>query len=268
MKLRLRRFIIRVGRILNLLGFNPLRMASLVHFPLYWRQKKEWLKQGGTIDTNYPILIDYSDSAGNAKGHYFNQDLLVANLIFKSNPVRHVDVGSRVDGFVANVASFREIEVADIRPLDESVHANIKFFQLDLMDSNNLEKTDSLSCLHAIEHFGLGRYTDPVDVNGHIKGINNLVALVEDDGHLYLSVPIGQRDEVHFNAHRVFHPQSVLAIPSIKENMELIRYDFVDDGGTLHLDRAVQDSVGSFQYGCGIYTFKKVNTSSIDSGSS
>jgi hypothetical protein len=27
---------------------------------------------------------------------------------------------------------------------------------------------DSISSLHAIEHFGLGRYGDTIDVNGHL----------------------------------------------------------------------------------------------------
>lgn len=63
------------------------------------------------------ILWDYSDNAGTSKGHYFHQDLLVAKLINEHNPKRHVDIASRVDGFVAHVASYREIEVVDVRPL-------------------------------------------------------------------------------------------------------------------------------------------------------
>ena len=34
--------------------------------------------------------------------------------------------------------------------------------------------SDSISCLHAIEHFGLGRYGDPVDVLGHVKALDNI----------------------------------------------------------------------------------------------
>ena len=41
------------------------------------------------------------------------------------NLKRHVDIGSRLDGFVAHVASFREIEVLDIRPLKVNKHKNI-----------------------------------------------------------------------------------------------------------------------------------------------
>jgi len=35
-----------------------------------------------------------------------------------------VDIGSRVDGFVAHVASFREIEVFDVRPISAQIPAS------------------------------------------------------------------------------------------------------------------------------------------------
>ena len=86
------------------------------------------------------ILFDYSGNAGDQTGHYFHQDLLVAKFINDNKPKRHVDVASRIDGFVAHVASFREIEVLDIRPLPKSQHKNIKFKQTDLMNPQNLVK--------------------------------------------------------------------------------------------------------------------------------
>ena len=144
------------------LGFDSRVLLSYRYYPIYKKQRKEWISKGGKITRNFMILRDYADNAGIAKGHYFHQDLLVANLISKNNPRRHLDVGSRVDGFVAHVATYREIEVVDIRPLPKSEHTNIKFVQADLINPINLGKTDSLSCLHAIEHFGLGRYTERV----------------------------------------------------------------------------------------------------------
>ena len=60
------------------------------------------------INFLYPIINEFNDNSGTAKGHYFHQDLLVAQYIFKNKPKKHVDVGSRVDGFVAHVASFLE----------------------------------------------------------------------------------------------------------------------------------------------------------------
>ena len=75
---------------------------------------------------------------------------------------------------------------------------------------------------------------------------------------MYISFPIGKKDEVHFNAHRVFHPTTILKHPSIEKSMRLIRFDFVDDNGDLHLSKSVADIDTDTQFGCGIYTFEKV----------
>src|SRR5258708_3506518 len=47
----------------------------------------------------YPIVDDYNSGAGTASGHYFHQDLWAARRIYARRPARHVDVGSRIDGF-------------------------------------------------------------------------------------------------------------------------------------------------------------------------
>ncbi|EUB98704.1 protein of unknown function DUF268 [Rhizobium sp. CF080] len=247
-----------VKKIARKLGFDPGVLRSYRHLPLYWKQRKEWLRQGGVITRKFTILHDYDDSAGTAKGHYFHQDLLVASYINAIQPKRHVDVGSRIDGFVAHVASFREIEVFDVRPLPPTAHKNIVFKKADLMDETGFEITDSLSCLHTIEHFGLGRYRDPIDVNGHLKGIANLVNMLTKGGRLYISFPIGRGDEVHFNAHRVFHPTSILNYDAIKSSMVLEKFDFVDDAGDLHIGADVASAAANVRYGCGIYTFRKL----------
>ena len=231
----------------------------LKYYPKYLSQKFEFKKLGGDITHDYMILDDYVASAGVASGHYFHQDLLVAKLINEDQPKRHIDIASRVDGFVAHVASYREIEVVDVRPLAKSDHKNIKFVQADFMNPQDLGETDSLSCLHAIEHFGLGRYSDPIDIDGHNKGIANLVNLVSKGGRLYISFPIGKNDEIHFNAHRVFRVDTIFKHPSIKENMELVRFDYVDQSGNLHTGAKVKDFNTNTKDGCGIYTFKKIN---------
>lgn len=239
------------------LGFKPKKIKSLKNYNRFRKEKNLWLKKGGRITQENMVLFDYESVAGNNKGHYFHQDLIVAKLIRENQPKRHLDIGSRIDGFVAHVASFREIEVGDIRKLEKSEHENIKFIQLDLMKPQDLKKTDSLSCLHTIEHLGLGRFGDPICVEGHLKGIENLVNLLKKDGRLYISFPIGQNDEVHFNAHRVFNPRSIFSYSSIKENMELERFDYVDDLGNLHQNIDVSEIKRDTKYGCGIYTFLK-----------
>ena len=74
----------------------------------------------------YPILSERHLESGTLSGHYFHQDLLVAQKIYKNNPTKHVDIASRTDGFVAHIAVFREIEVLDIRKLNSSFNNIVK----------------------------------------------------------------------------------------------------------------------------------------------
>jgi hypothetical protein len=153
------------------------------------------------------------------------------------------------------VAAFREIEVIDIRPLVLAGHPNIRFVQGNLMalDPSLHESCDSLSCLHAIEHFGLGRYGDPIDPQGHLTGFRNLVRMLKPGGTLYIGFPIGE-SAVHFNAHRVFAPTEVLGWAA--DQLTLQRFDYVDDAGDLHVQQSPQQAP-KLDYGCGIYTFRK-----------
>lgn len=249
----------RYGQALVGLGIDPRKLIALRGYPKYRRNLRAFRKAGGAVTHKYVILSNFTDQAGTAKGHYFHQDLLVASLIFENKPKKHIDVGSRIDGFVAHVASFRPIEVYDVRPLKDTGHPNIMFTEADLMreSNNNSGVTDSLSCLHAIEHFGLGRYGDDVDPAGHLKGFRNLLDMLKVSGRLYISFPIGRQDEVHFNAHRVFHPRSILSWPTGGASLTLERFDYVDDQGFLHKQADIDECAIGIRYGCGIYTFKK-----------
>jgi hypothetical protein len=207
------------------------------------------------------MFADYDEQAGSVSGHYFHQDLLVASFIYDNNPKRHVDIGSRIDGFVAHVATYRKIEVMDVRSLSGTGHQNISFIKADLMDRDDGREgiTDSISCLHAIEHFGLGRYGDPLDPQGHIKGFNNILRMLKVGGRLYISFPIGKANEVHFNAHRVFHPHDIFGWADDARSIDLKRFDYVDDAGTLHQNVDVRKDHLSVSFGCGIYTFTRAH---------
>ena len=83
-----------------------------------------------SITKLYPVLEDKKKDSGLIQGHYFYQDLHIAQRIFTNHPQKHIDIGSRIDGIVAHVASFRNIEVFDIRPLTYPIE-NIVFKQVD-----------------------------------------------------------------------------------------------------------------------------------------
>jgi SAM-dependent methyltransferase len=208
----------------------------------------------------YPCLEDRYRESGVVKGHYFHQDFMIARRIHDENPNSHLDIGSRLDGFVAHVAVFRQIDVMDIRPLSSNL-PNIRFIQADLMKDLPeflVESYDSMSSLHAIEHFGLGRYGDTVNPKGHLIGLSNIHRILKKGGKLYFSVPIGPQ-RMEFNAHRVFAIEYLLHVFSGKFNME--RFSYVDDAGDLHENVELQGGLTSnfgCRFGCGIFELYKM----------
>jgi SAM-dependent methyltransferase len=200
----------------------------------------------------YPQLTDRFAPAGQASGHYFHQDLWAARHIWRQDPRHHVDVGSRLDGFVAHLLVFREVWEVDIRPLP-SPPAGLRFVGGDMrrmpFRSGSLV---SLSSLHAMEHVGLGRYGDPIDPDGWSVSLLEMVRCLAPDGRLYLSVPIG-RERLEFDAHRVFDP---LRIIEAARPLVLHEFSAVNDAGDL--ERNVDPAAfRAADYSCGLFLFRK-----------
>lgn len=206
-----------------------------------------------------PCLHDWYEEGGSTKDEYFWQDLHVARKIHLANPVRHVDIGSRIDGFVAHVASFREIEVFDIRPVTAMI-PGVLFRQADLMNPSEplAEYCDSLSCLHALEHFGLGRYGDPVDPQGYQVGLANMAKMLGPGGRFYLSVPVGI-ERVEFNAHRIFDPRSLVRLAETN-GLALMELAWIGPSRALMQSANLEqdmDEMAKLPYALGIFTFAK-----------
>ncbi|HWF86112.1 MAG TPA: DUF268 domain-containing protein [Vicinamibacterales bacterium] len=132
--------------------------------------------------------------------------------------------------------------------------AGLTFARGDLTNLAGLPTASvaSLSCLHTIEHVGLGRYGDAIDPDGWSKALRELVRVLQAGGRLYLSVPIGA-ERLVFNAHRYFSPRTILdALPELR----LQRFDAVDDAGDLRVD-APLDGFDAARDSCGIFELTK-----------
>lgn len=252
--------------VLYLFGFDIHKFTSSISglflFIKDYRKIKRLLKNDNDFSFGkfYPVLNEFNIESGHIDGSYFHQDLLVAKKIYKNNPTKHVDIGSRVDGFISHCAVFREIEVFDIRPQSTTVE-NIVFKQADLMklSPDYINYCDSISSLHAIEHFGLGRYGDPINIDGHLKAIHNVWNMLQPSGKFYFSVPIGIQ-RIEFNAHRIFSVRYLLRI--LEDKFSIDNFSYIDDSGKLFLDVPLNDDTLideklNFNFGTGIFELTK-----------
>lgn len=215
---------------------------SLVHsgFPLRLRN-------------TFPCLLDRYENAGSLPKHYFWQDLWGARKVFKLGLKHHYDIGSRLDGFIAHCLPFCEIVMLDIRPLQTQIQ-NLQFQQTNCMDMHQIPdgSIPSLSSFHAIEHFGLGRYGDPIDPLGHQKAIAEMKRIVCEGGVLLFSVPIGVQ-RIEFNGHRIFDPLEVIRLFN---GFELVEFSAIDDNDAFH-ENVAAENYRTLRYGCGLFHFKK-----------
>lgn len=241
-------------------GFYPRTLAkSLKNLPAYLKDLRRYQKMNDLpsfrfgVSDAFPILTDMDAGAGIAGGHYFHQDLWAARKIFERHPEQHFDIGSRVDGFVAHLLVFMPVTAIDIRPMKSDIRG-LTFLRDNASELANLpnDSVHSLSTLHVAEHFGLGRYTDPVDPNACFQFMASLQRVLAPEGRLYFSVPVG-RERVEFNAHRVFAPQTILDRFS---KLQLVSFSFVGDDGNLYEDTDPRNLPQS-ELACGLFEFTK-----------
>jgi hypothetical protein len=247
--------------LLHLLGIEPQRLRrTLTDLPKYVTDARSYVAQTSSRDpfpirtrNLFPVLGESGDQAGSIDGHYFYQDLWAARKIFARSPAEHFDIGSRIDGFVAHVLTFMTVTVIDVRPLRAPVDG-LRLIEgdatyLPMIPDGSLV---SVSSLHALEHFGLGRYGDPVDPRAPEKAMVTLRRVLAPGGRLYLSVPIGQQ-RLMFNAHRIFSPDTIIEALS---PLPLISFAAVDDEGQFHPEADPED-YRQTNYSCGLFEFGK-----------
>jgi len=208
--------------------------------PMLWGQRRVF-------------LYDDTESTGFDR-HYVYHTAWAARIIADTKPACHIDISSTLY-FCTTVSAFVPVHYYDYRP------ACLKLENLssEYADLNALPFADnsvySLSCMHVVEHVGLGRYGDPLNPVGDLKAIAELVRVLAPGGHLLFVVPVGQ-PRILFNAHRIYAYSDII---KSFEKLELVQFALVPDdqkaGGLIM--NATADVVDSQLYGCGCFWFKK-----------
>ena len=230
--------------------------ASLIRYPRFLRDLNAFRAGGGearVVDL-YPCLRDRTATTA-VDPQYFHQAVWAMRHIHAAAPAQHVDVGSQVL-FVGMLAAVVPVIFVDIRPLEIEVEG------LTMREGSIVAlpfesgTVHSLSCLHVIEHIGLGRYGDPIDPAGDAAAATELARVLAPGGRLYLSTPIGRR-RVQFNSQRVFDPADILALFN---ECTLVEFSMLDSAGRLWRDvppsYPIETESGN-DFGLGMFVFEK-----------
>ncbi len=220
--------------------FNELSRGSDARFDVQWNDR-------------FPILNEKTVTTGFDR-HYVYHTAWAARVVAGLRPVEHTDISSSLY-FSAIVSAFTPVKFYDYRPADLHLN-NLHAAAGDLL---NLPFPDrsirSLSCMHVVEHVGLGRYGDPLDPIGDLKAMRELLRVLAPGGSLIFVVPVG-KPRLCFNAHRVY------SLQQIRESfacLDLKEFSLVPDdpsAGGLLLNPSAH-LVNSQNYGCGCFWFTR-----------
>lgn len=200
----------------------------------------------------YPCLCDNTPTTG-FDPHYLYHISWATRCVKKINPAKHIDFSSHVY-FSSLLSAFIPVDFYDYRP------ANIILSGLETKGANliNLPFSDnslsSISCMHVVEHIGLGRYGDPINPEADLKAIQELIRVLAYEGNLLFVVPIG-KPRLMFNGHRIYSYNQILEYFS---ELLLREFAIIPDNWQNGIEyKPSKEFVDSQSYACGLFWWTK-----------
>jgi len=220
--------------------------AGHARFDLRWRDRRPQLKE----DTR----------ATGFDRHYVYHTAWAARVLACTRPQRHIDIGSSLY-FASLVSAFVPVSFYDYRPADLSLDG-LECGQADLSALPFATATvSSLSCMHVVEHIGLGRYGDPVDPDADLRAAAELTRVLAPGGSLLFVVPVGSPRLV-FNRHRIYsYTQVVDMFPGLALRQRALIPE-AQSAGPIRIDPPVE-RFGAETYGCGCFWFERASPAGI-----
>lgn len=184
--------------------------------------------------------------------HYIYHPAWAARILAKTKPEYHVDISS-ILSFSTIISAFVHVKFYDYRP----AQMNLSGLESSFADLNKLPFEDhsqpSISCMHTIEHIGLGRYGDALDPQGDLKAIEELKRVVKQGGDILFVTPVG-KPRIEFNGQRIYSFEQIV---SYFQPFQLIEFSLIPDVGPM-IENADRELIKNEKYGCGCFWFKNI----------
>lgn len=221
--------------------FRRMNAAGTPRFPLPWGDRQP--------------CVDDRTAVTSFDRHYVFHTAWAARVVAEIMPSVHVDVSSSLH-FCTIISAFVPVRFYDYRPADLRLD-NLVSEAGDLLALPFADRSvESLSCMHVVEHVGLGRYGDPLDPNGDLKAIDELKRVLAPGGTLLFVVPVG-RPRIMFNAHRIY---SFDQIAGYFAGLALEEFALIPDDPALGglMRNATREMANAQSYGCGCFRFRRM----------
>jgi Caenorhabditis protein of unknown function, DUF268 len=229
------------GFIKEYIKFKIKASSSDRRFAIRWRDR-------------YPCLNDRTGTTGFDR-HYVYHSAWAARILSQTKPNLHVDISSTLH-FCSIVSAFIPVKFYDYRPADLQL-SSLTSEAVDLLALPFADMSiQSLSCMHVVEHIGMGRYGDLLDPEGDLRAIAELKRVLAVGGSLLFVVPIG-KPKIMFNAHRIYsYDQIISSFSELKlQEFALIPEDPKNGGLIRNASKTMADAE---TYGCGCLWFRRI----------
>lgn len=221
----------------------------------FYQLKKQSTNNGEILNlSDIRIINNEASSETYFDTHYVYHPAWALRVIKSYNPMLHVDISSTLH-FCTALSAFIPTAFYDFRPAFLNL-SNLKSASADLcnlhFESNSIH---SLSCMHTVEHIGLGRYGDPIDLNGDSKAINELQRVLSEGGNLLFVTPLG-KPKIQYNTHRIYSYEKII---SMFHQLELIEFSLIPDNALKEgiIINAPVEMVKEQNFSCGCFWFRK-----------
>lgn len=236
-------------------------ILSLLKYPKFFIDFKKFQELGAkdrfsvNWTDRYPCF-DEGTKFTEFDRHYIYHTAWAARILAKIKPLEHVDISSFLY-FSTIVSAFIPVHFYDYRPAEIKL-PNLQMGRTDLLKlpfAN--DSISSISCMHVIEHIGLGRYGEPLDPDGDLKAISELKRVLAKGGNLLFVVPIG-KPRIMFNAHKIYSYAQIL---SYFQGLNLVEFTLISGHSNNNKEGLILNPSSNLieqeEYACGCFWFGK-----------
>jgi SAM-dependent methyltransferase len=241
-------------------GLIPLRYLGvflrhpgfLKNFFRYRKNVKE--KEGKPLFRDIQPFVNDKTQKTPFDTHYIYHTAWAVRKVKQIAPPKHIDISSTLY-FCTTLSAFIPTEFYDFRPAQLQLSGLVSK-QADLTRlSFETGSIGSLSCMHTVEHIGLGRYGDPIQPGGDIIAMKELQRVLKKGGHLLFVTPVG-KPKIVFNGHRVYSYEQII---QVFDELTLVEFSLIPDNAIEQgmIEQASPELVQTQHYGCGCFWFQK-----------